>query len=50
MGVGESVVEMRDTGHLPMDERPEEMARVLLSFIRGGGSYPEPEAAGVVEV
>ena len=36
LGVEDSVVEMEETGHLPMDERPEKMAQVLIDFIRGG--------------
>eukprot|EP00929_Paragymnodinium_shiwhaense_P120273 TRINITY_DN92200_c0_g1_i1.p1 TRINITY_DN92200_c0_g1~~TRINITY_DN92200_c0_g1_i1.p1 ORF type:complete len:500 (-),score=73.15 TRINITY_DN92200_c0_g1_i1:327-1826(-) len=26
---------MRDTGHLPMDERPEELARIIADFVKG---------------
>lgn len=31
-----SLVEMAETGHLPMDERPEELGKILVGFIRGG--------------
>ena len=30
-----SLVEMAETGHLPMDERPKEVGEILVAFIRG---------------
>ena len=33
LGADSRYVELAETGHLPMDERPEEVAGVLLDFI-----------------
>mmetsp|Transcript_31096 Transcript_31096/g.50184 ORF Transcript_31096/g.50184 Transcript_31096/m.50184 type:complete len:140 (-) Transcript_31096:204-623(-) len=34
LGVSEGAQVMQDTGHLPMDERPQQLAESLLAFIR----------------